>query len=218
MVVTAAISQDDASSGAKAIFCAENGVCSGASTASKPRISPISGNSASQNSATALGLSYWIDLQLPNGELARVSADKRFSTGDRIRLSLRPNRSGYLYLFNLGTSSRMTPLFPRGEETARTEAGQTVSVPARNFLRFSGPPGEEQIVILFSPTPLPEFSGGRQAGMDSSTVIASAKDGGKDLMREDDFDASDAIKANIAVLRPGSESKAIHLTVRLKHQ
>lgn len=76
MVVTAAISQDDASSGAKAIFCAENGVCSGASTAPKPRISPISGISASQNSATALGLSYWIDLQLPNGELARLRATR----------------------------------------------------------------------------------------------------------------------------------------------
>ena len=45
-------------------------------------------------------------------------------TGDRIRLSMRPNRLGYLYVFNLGTSGQTTLLYPRGGEAAR--AGRAI--------------------------------------------------------------------------------------------
>jgi len=216
LMVTALAAQD-AASGAKALFCTDSAICSGA-PAPKPRPQPgAAAPAVAPAVAGAFGLSYWVDLQQPNGELARVSTDRKFSTGERIRLSMRPNRPGYLYVFNLGTSGQTTALFPRGTESARAEAGQLVQVPGSNFLRFASPPGEDLLLVVFSPTPIADFAG-RQTAVDNKTVlhIADARGGAKDLMRDDDFDAPGASNASYVVV-PRTE-KAVNLSIRLRHQ
>lgn len=219
--VCAAMAQDPG--GAKALFCTDTAICTAATT-SRPKpapapqaAAPTRTDVASVAAAGAFGLSYWIDLQQSSGELLRVPSERRFNTGERIRLSMRPNRPGYLYVFNLGTSGQTTPLYPRGTESPRTEAGQMVLVPGNSFLRFAPPSGEELLLVVFSPTPIAEYAG-RQASMgnQAAVTIADARGGSKDLMRDDDFDAPGASNASYVVAP--RQDKAINLSIRLKHQ
>ena len=222
----AAIAQDSAS-GAKALFCTDSTICASstpfghrpqaAARSSAPGGAPTAATHAAVPAAGAFGLSYWIDLQQPNGELVRVPSGRKFTTGDRIRVSMRPNRPGYLYVFNLGTSGHTSALYPRNGETARTEAGQMVLIPNTNFLRFASPPGEELLLVVFSPTPIAEYAH-RSASManQAAVTIADARGGAKDLMRDDDFDAPGASNASYAVA-PRAD-KAINLSIRLRHQ
>lgn len=218
-VATAAFAQDMA--GAKALFCTDSAICAAASQPGSRQHVVVAPGASSPPGASAVagafGLSYWIDLQQANGELLRVPAGRKFATGDRIRLSMRPNRLGYLYVFNLGTSGQTTLLYPRGGEAARTEAGQMVLVPGTSYLRFASPPGEELLLVVFSPTPIADY-GGRNTAMDNkaAVTIAEARGGSKDLMRDDDFDAPGASNASY-VVSPRSE-KAINLSIRLGHQ
>lgn len=216
-----AIAQDGAS-GAKALFCTDSAICSAPALSGRRAQAPAKSatsvaNPAAVPAAGAFGLSYWIDLQQPNGELVRVPSERKFNTGERIRVSMRPNRPGYLYVFNLGTSGHTSPLYPRNGETARTEAGQMVLIPNTNFLRFASPPGEELLLVVFSPTPIAEYTN-RPAPManQAAVTIADARSGAKDLMRDDDFDAPGASNASY-VVAPRTD-KAINLSIRLRHQ
>ena len=209
-------------SGAKALFCTDTAIC-GAETrrAEKKPTSPKSVAQPSTETAVR-GLSYWIEIELPNGELKRVSTNRTFASGDRIRLSFRPNLKGHLYLFGLGTSGKTTPLFPKvAGETAGVDSGQTVSIPGRSFLRFDGQPGEELILAIFSPTPIAEYTSPALAEMTTGgvTALAEARSAGsKDLLRDDDFEGAQATLASYAVLPTKNDSRAIHLTIRLKHK
>lgn len=208
------------STGAKALFCSDTAVCSpaGGAVPAKPQ-GGIGVRSAPPLEQVALGLSYWVSLQQPSGELQRVSTASQFNTGDRIRLSFRPNRPGYLYVFGLGTSGRTTPLFPRGDEVARTESGQTVHIPGKSFLRFTSPPGEEILLVVFSPTPISDFASSRPATAENSAVVAIADSrGSKDLLRDDDFDSPAATKASYAVVPAGVSDRAINLSIKLRHR
>lgn len=206
--------------GAKALFCTDTAICA---TAATPRKHMKTTMSAPASAAVAVrGLSYWVEQEQASGELKRVSTTRTFTTGDRIRLSFRPNQKGHLYLFGLGTSGKTTPLFPKvAGETAGVDAGQTVSIPGRSFLRFDGQPGEELILAIFSPTPIAEYASPTIAQMTASdvTVLAETRSAGsKDLVRDDDFDGTQPTLASYAVLPSKTDSRAINLTIRLKHK
>lgn len=208
--------------GAKALFCTDTAICAAETKrVEKKPVSPA--RVVPQSTEVAVrGLSYWIELEQPSGELKRVAASRTFVSGDRIRLSFRPNLSGFLYLFGLGTSGKTTPLFPKvAGETPGVTAGQTVSIPGRSFLRFDGQPGEEMILAIFSPTPIAEYASPTLAQMTTGDVtqLAEARSAGsKDLLRDDDFEGTQATLTSYAVLQSKNDARAINLTIRLKHK
>lgn len=140
-VPTAAQRSAPASRGAKDLFLDASG-------ATPP---PGAGPAAPQY----MGLSFWVELLDSSGRFLRVTTDHPFRAGDRIRLTVQSNRDGYLTVLNVGSTGRVTPLFPSAAEGhgAPVRAAQLYQVPANAFLRFDSNPGEETLILMLSPTP-----------------------------------------------------------------
>jgi len=56
--------------------------------------------------------SFWIELTGRDGSKQRVTTDRVFRSGERIKLFFTANRAGYLYLLNIGSSGRSRMLYP----------------------------------------------------------------------------------------------------------
>jgi hypothetical protein len=154
-------------------------------------------------------LSYWIERLNPGGGIQRVSASSVFHSGDRIRLHVRSNRPGYLYVVNQGSSGRGSYLYPASANASEyVESGRIYQVPVSGNIRFDSQPGQEIVWLFLSQRPLPvetsaqpqmRPSGGdfRQASYNpcgSKDLVVESPDtlqntcgaGSKDLMLEDD--------------------------------
>jgi len=161
-----------AQSGAKALFYGASGAtlqsnapAPGSRMSRDPR-SPGSGlatgfpstpgTSVASQPQDYVGVSYWVELLEPSGQLRRVTADHVFRSGDRIRLNVQSNRDGYLTVLALGSTGRAATLFPGTPEGASNQvrAGQLYQVPPASYLRFDNNPGEETLIVMLSPTPL----------------------------------------------------------------
>jgi len=106
-----------------------------------------------------LGLRYTLQKKTSEGPVD-VSADTEFHSGDRIRLNVEVNDSGYLYIISKGTSGAWTPLFPSPElenGDNRVQKGQIYSVPPGHVFTFSGKPGVERLFVIFSRQPVDEI-------------------------------------------------------------
>jgi hypothetical protein len=86
-----------------------------------------------------------------------------FQRGDEVRLRVRSDADGYLYVLNRSSSGSMSVLFP-GQDTASTriERGHEYTLPAssQRWFTVTDPPGYETIYFLVSsePTPRPKSS------------------------------------------------------------
>ena len=106
-----------------------------------------------------LGLRYTLQKKTSEGPVD-VSADTEFHSGDRIRLNVEVNDSGYLYIISKGTSGAWTPLFPSPEienGDNRVQKGRIYSVPPGHVFTFSGKPGVERLFVIFSRQPVDEI-------------------------------------------------------------
>lgn len=99
------------------------------------------------NQAKYVGIHYWIELE----GVGPVTADRTFSTGDRIRLHIRSNVDGYLSLWSLDSSGRGHLLFPppdQGTTANFVKADTPYSLPG--FIKFVPPAEEERLLVFFS--------------------------------------------------------------------
>ena len=85
-----------------------------------------------------LGVRYSI-LKRAGGESEEVAPDTVFRSGDRIRLRVETNDSGYLYIIHRGSSGNWKPLFPSteiAEGDNRVEKGRPHEIPSGYVFTF----------------------------------------------------------------------------------
>ncbi|MBI3146134.1 MAG: DUF4384 domain-containing protein [Pseudogulbenkiania sp.] len=212
--VNYSFASDDAA-GAKALFYGNNAAPKLVATASTTEaVKPVSNNSiqlAVTDSVPAagkkavnttkpktakpanLGLMAWVDMVDDNGQVQRVSSRREFRSGDAIRLNVQTNRTGYLYVVNLGSSGEARQLFPTQGKTVKVPAGKTYAVPGKGRIRFDSTPGSEEVLVLVSPKPLADmpqlkqvtYSAGRSDGWNKVALAT----GSKDLLVEEETDS-----------------------------
>jgi hypothetical protein len=110
---------------------------------------------------TPLGIRYSI-LKRNGADWAETSSDSVFRSGDRIRLRVEVNASGYLYVISRGSSGTWKPLFPSAEVAQgdnRAEKGRTYDLPPGYVFTFDEQAGQEKLFIVFSRQPEPNLEG-----------------------------------------------------------
>jgi Domain of unknown function (DUF4384) len=123
-----------------------------------------------------LGLRYALLKAGEGGKLSEVSPETTFHSGDKVKISLMANQTGYIYIIQQGSSGNWRPLFPaQGDlpESNRVEAGHVYQVPSENSgksFQFNQQTGEERLFILLS----------RQAVSDLDGVIFTLRQQKKD--------------------------------------
>ena len=109
--------------------------------------------------ASSLQVQAWIDR--PNG---------RYALGDPLQLWIQANQPAYVTVLNVGTTGRVTQLFPNTYHTNNyIQANQTLHIPGPNApynFSMGGPPGTELIKVVASSQPVPVIQSvtGTQAG------------------------------------------------------
>ena len=107
-----------------------------------------------------LGIRYTILKINADKSTTEVAADTRFHSGDRIRFSIEPNASGYLYIINQGSSGTWKPMFPSPEiddGNNRVEGFHPYTMPPQSRLAFDTTAGTENLFIVFSRRPEPDL-------------------------------------------------------------
>jgi len=110
--------------------------------------------------AGPLGLKYTI-LKRAGSQRLEVADDAVFHTGDKIQVKVETNGPGYLYIVTQGPSGTWKPMFPSAEISGgsnRVEGGKTVTLPSEDYgMTFVEPAGTENIMIVLSRQPVPDF-------------------------------------------------------------
>jgi len=109
-----------------------------------------------------LGLRYSILQRLEGAETIEVDPDAVFRAGDRIRLRVQVNDTGYLYIIHQGSSGIWRPLFPSAEIQGgdnRVEKGRSYDIPSGYVFTFDEQPGIEKLFIVLSRQPEADLEG-----------------------------------------------------------
>ncbi len=108
-----------------------------------------------------LGLRYSILRYSGEDNYREVAPDTVFHSGDRIRVAVEVNDTGYLYIAMKGASGTWKILFPTAEVddgNNRVESGRQYTIPsAPGRFAFDQQAGEEQIFIVLSRQPEPNL-------------------------------------------------------------
>jgi hypothetical protein len=176
-------------------------------------------------SESYLGLSYWIDLLDHQGRYVRTTTSRVFRSGDRIKLNLRSNRNGYLYVIGLGSSGTSRLLFPDREDVANgIKAKTTYAVPFGTNLKFDDTPGEEKLLVLLSQKPIPQMRQGGERVLPvqetKELMVSAHMSGSKDLVLEEEVPESAIEPARYAVIPVAAlgEKGTLALQIKLKHR
>ncbi|MBN2369228.1 MAG: protein kinase [Vicinamibacteria bacterium] len=103
----------------------------------------------------------------PDRMPVNLASERRFSAGDRIRISVSSPQDGYLYLFNEGPNRKnglpdyniLHPSAMRNGGSAMIAAGKEIQIPARSWLVFDDEQGTERLWLVFCATREPAFDG-----------------------------------------------------------
>lgn len=213
-------------SGAKALFYDEGDVSVRTQAPAKAQNKRATQKKEQRpRSESYLGLSYWIDLLDQRGKYVRTTTSRVFRSGDRIKLNLRSNRNGYLYVVGLGSSGTSRVLFPDSEDVANgIKAKTTYAVPFSTNLKFDDHPGEEKLLVLLSQRPLPQMRQGGQRVLpvqETRELMASAEmSGSKDLVLEEEVPETAIEPARYAVVPVSAlgDRGVLTLHINLKHR
>jgi hypothetical protein len=108
-----------------------------------------------------LGLRYTLLKVNADGSTLEVPADTVFHSGERIRFSIEPNASGYLYIINQGSSGTWTPMFPSAEiddGNNKVTGFHSHTLPASpKVFTFDTTAGTENLFIVLSRQPEPDL-------------------------------------------------------------
>jgi hypothetical protein len=136
-----------------------------------------------------LGLRYAMLKRDAAGNYVEVDPDTTFRSGDRIRIQVDANTSGYLYVVTQGSSGNWTLLFPSKEVAGgsnHVQKGDTRQIPSgdRGQFVFDEQAGSEKLFIVLARQPEPDLDkliysvGGSKSGGGGATpersLMASA--------------------------------------------
>lgn len=108
-----------------------------------------SDSGGSYNNNVNPGVMYWIELVRPGGGVMRVSNDRAFRSGDRIRIHLTTNSDGYLQVMHKGSSGETVPI-PLNNN-GEVKMGADYVIPANGgALAFDNNPGQERLNLIFA--------------------------------------------------------------------
>jgi len=109
-----------------------------------------------------------------------VAADTVFHAEDRIQIQIETNYPGYLYIGNRGSSGAWKAMFPSPEvENGNNsiEAFHPYAAPPETWLLFDKQSGVENVFILFSREPVPDFEALLSARPERTSPAAKPIDG-----------------------------------------
>ena len=124
-----------------------------------PGVEPTSGTKTVASGP--LGLRCSIVKQVRDNQVQEVDPDTIFHSGDRIRLSIESNESGYLYIVARGSSGRWNLLYPSkdllgGKNTI--EKGDRHEIPLGDlWIAFDTQPGIEKVFLVLARKPEPDL-------------------------------------------------------------
>ena len=125
------------------------------------------------------GIAYWLELSRA-GKATHVTNKKTFHNGDKIRLHMKPNFTGYAYILMLEASQGdhyvlfPTKKFPSNQITAGKDIALPVGNGAAAWMKFDKNPGDEVIRVIVSRTKIDPKSQFKKD--DDTVVIASSGD------------------------------------------
>ena len=133
--------------------------------AKKAAVKPVAAKSGETHTLSAsvpLGLRYAVLKRDAGGQYNEVDADTSFRSGDRIRLKVDANTSGYLYVVMQGSSGTWKLLFPSAEVAGGSNLvrkGESRQIPPgdRGQFVFDEQAGNEKLFIVLTRQPEPDL-------------------------------------------------------------
>ena len=214
--------------GAKAIFYSGEGPTVMVTPSESPTLPKVE-TKTEPKKEKYMGIAYWVELIGKEGQKQRVTTERTFRSGERIRLHLVSNWDGYLYLINIGSTGRSHLLFPHPAIAGGNnfvKANTPYEIPYSAYIRFDENRGEEILLVMLSPTPMaglisspdPRTQALTTEEADRLTKVAQQR-GAKDLILEVDTASpqpgSYAV-APLSVLEKGGQM--ISLQIKLRHE
>ena len=119
-------------------------------------------NAPAEPAAMPLGLRYSVLKRDPAGRFEEIDPDTTFHSGDRIRLEVAANTSGYLYVVMQGSSGNWSLLSPTPEVAAGNnliQRGESRQIPSgdRGQFFFDEQAGVEKLFLVLSRQPEPDL-------------------------------------------------------------
>ncbi len=150
-----AVAQDKQPSGAKALFFSpENGQETMLSSGSNGATQHSSAAPHSRNVAKPVitGLKYYVELRQADGQVLRISTNRVFHSGERIRLHVFSNVNGDLVIYQKQEDQPEERLFPGAGSSGASghvERNTDVVVPSTHaWFRFDEHPGEILLTLM----------------------------------------------------------------------
>lgn len=184
-----------------------------------------------------LGLQTTIYQLFDDGGVKAVSPSTTFAGGSRIRLGFNANKDGYLYVVNLGSTGKVTTIFPSSvTDNNQVRPGLVYQIPQQTgkSIRFDTNPGEEQIIVVLAESRITEFEyGGQQIALQSfdsnsgkqnnnaqvqhiAMASLDLKSSSKDLFVEDDGVFQTVVFNPVAV--SNTKKKPLVNSIKLNHR
>jgi len=121
-----------------------------------------SGDTHTLTASIPLGLRYAVLKRDADGQYNEVNPDTSFRSGDRIRLKVDANTSGYLYVVMRGSSGTWKLLFPSAEVAGgsnHVSKGESRQIPSgeRGQFVFDEQAGNEKLFIVLTRQPEPDL-------------------------------------------------------------
>ena len=210
-----------------------------ATAAKKASVKPVAakaGDTHTLSASVPLGLRYAVLKRDANGQYNEVDPDTSFRSGDRIRLKVDANTSGYLYVVMQGSSGTWKLLFPSAEVAGGSNLvhkGESRQIPSgdRGQFVFDEQAGNEKLFIVLTRQPEPDLDkliysmGGTTGGTRSLVAQAAVGDdvvsklrnqvASRDLV----FEKVDSAENAAYVVNPSTASDArLVVDVALKHK
>jgi len=154
----------------------------------KVAVKPVatkSGDTHTLSASVPLGLRYAVLKRDASGQYAEVDPDTNFRSGDRIRLHVDANTSGYLYVVMQGSSGTWKLLFPSAEVAGGSNLvhkGESRQIPSgdRGQFVFDEQAGSEKLFIVLTRQPEPDLEkliysmGGKPGDAKDRSLVAQA--------------------------------------------
>ena len=190
------------------------------------------------SASVPLGLRYAVLKRDASGQYNEVDSDTNFRSGDRIRLKVDANTSGYLYVVMQGSSGTWKLLFPSAEVAGgsnHVSKGESRQIPSgeRGQFVFDEQAGNEKLFIVLTRQPEPDldkliYSMGGTVTKDGSRSLVAQASLGDDVVsklrtqvnsRDLVFEKVDSTENAAYVVNPSSAPDArLVVDVALKHK
>jgi Domain of unknown function (DUF4384) len=190
------------------------------------------------SASVPLGLRYAVLRRDASGQYDEVDPDTSFRSGDRIRLKVDSNTSGYLYVVMRGSSGTWKLLFPSTEVAGGSNLvrkGESRQIPSgeRGQFVFDEQAGNEKLFIVLTRQPEPDldkliYSMGGTVTKDGSRSLVTQASLGDDVVsklrnqvnsRDLVFEKVDSTENAAYVVNPSSAPDArLVVDIALKHK